>query len=79
MKKSLIYYCYVDDTFAVSENKEDCERFPSSFNSLRSSLCFMFEKELISSFLFLDILVEKHKTEFITFVYRKLTLTSQYF
>ena len=50
----------------------------SLLNSLHSSLCFMFEKELDSSLLFLDIPVEKHKTGFITSVYRKLTFTGQY-
>ena len=78
MKKSLIYYRYVDDIFAVFENEDDCEKFLSSLNSLHFSLSFTFEKELNSSLPFLDVLVEKHKTGFITSVYRKPTFTSQY-
>ena len=35
---------YVDETFAVFENDDDCEKFISSFNSLRSSLRFTFKK-----------------------------------
>ena len=78
IKKPLIYYCYIDDTFAVFENEGDCEKFLSSFNSLHSSSSLTFEKELNLSLPFLDVLVEKHKTGFITSVYRKPTFTSQY-
>ena len=46
--------------------------------SLHSSLHFTFEKELNSSLLFLNVLVEKHKTGFITYVNRKPTFTSRY-
>ena len=77
IKKPLIYY-YIDDTFVVFENEDDCKKFLSLLNSLHSSLCFRFKKELNSSLLFLNILVEKHKTGFITSVYRKPTFTSQY-
>ena len=78
VKKPLIYYCYVDDIFAVFENEDDFEKFLSSINFLHSSLRFTFEKELKSSLPFLDILVEKHKTGFITSVCRKPTFTGQY-
>ena len=76
VKKSLIYYCYVDDTFAVLENEDDCEKFLSSLNSLHSLLRFMFEKKLNSSLPFLDVLIEKHKTGFITSVCTKSTFTA---
>ena len=46
--------------------------------SFYSSLRFTFEKELNSSLPFLDVLVEKHKTGFITSVYRKSCFTGQY-
>ena len=78
VKKSFIYYRYVDDTFAVFENEDGCEKFLSSLNSLHSSLRFTFKKELNSSLPFLDVLVEKHKTGFITSVYKKPTFTGQY-
>ena len=78
VKKPLIYYRYVNDTFAIFENEDNCGKFHSSLNSLHSSLRFTFEKELNSSLPFLDVLVEKHKTGFITSVYRKPTFTAQY-
>ena len=78
VKNPLIYQRYVDDTFAVFENEDDSEEFLSSLNFFHSSLCITFEKELNSSFPFLDVLVEKHKTGFITSVYRKPTCTGQY-
>ena len=78
VKKPLMYYCYVDDSFAVFESKDECEKFVSLLNFLHSLLYFMFKKELNSSLPFLDILVEKHSTEFITSVYRKPIFTSQY-
>ena len=53
LKKSLIYHRFVDDTFAVFENKDDNEKFLSSLNSFHSSLRFTFQKGLKSSFSFL--------------------------
>ena len=78
VKKPLIYYCCVDDTFAAFENGNDCAKFLSSLNSLYSSLRFTLEKELNSSLPFLDVLVGKHKTGFITSVYKKPTFIGQY-
>ena len=78
IKKPLISYCYVDDNFVVFENEDDCKKFFFSLNSLHSSLHFMFKKEVNSFLSFLDVLVEKHKTGFITSVYRKPIFTDQY-
>ena len=50
------------------ENEDGGEKFLSSLKSLYSLLRFTFEKELNSSFPFLNVLFEKHKTEFITSV-----------
>ena len=63
IKKPLIFYCYIDDTFVVFENEDDCKKFLSSLNFLYSLLCFTFKKELNSSLLFLDVLIEKHKMD----------------
>ena len=78
MKKPPIYYHYVDDTFAVLKDEDDCENFLSSLNSLHSTLRFTFKNELNSTLPFLDVLAEKHKTGFITSLYRKPTFTGQY-
>ena len=53
VKKPLIYYRYVDDTFAVFENEVDYEKSLSLPKSLHSSLRFTFLKELNSSLRFL--------------------------
>ena len=78
MKKPLLYHRYVDDTFVAFNNEVDCEEFLCHLNSLHPSLRFTFEKECDNCLPFLDVLVEKHDTEFITSVYRKPTFTGQY-
>ena len=49
VKKPLIYYRYVDDTFAVIENEYDCEKFLSSLNPLHSSYVSGSKKNLTFS------------------------------
>ena len=61
VKKPLIYYRYVDDTFLDFKNEDDCENCLSSLNSFYSSLRFIFKKELKSSLPFLEVLVENQK------------------
>ena len=78
VKKPLFYHRYVDDTFVAFNNEVDCEEFLCHLNSLHPSLRFTFEKECDNCLPFLDVLVEKYDTEFITSVYRKPTFTGQY-
>ena len=68
----------MDDTFAVFSNEDECDLFVDSLNSLHPSLCFTFEKESNLALPFLDVLVEKPPSKFITFIYWKPTFTSQY-
>ena len=77
-KRPLVYFRYVDDTFAVFNNEEDCKTFFIHLNSLYPSLRFTYEKESNHSFPFLDVLLERHDSEFLTLVYRKSTFTDQY-
>ena len=77
-KRPLVYFQYVDDTFAVFNNEEDCNIFFIHLNSLHPSLRFTYEKESNHSFPFLDVLLERHDSEFLTSVYRKPTFTGQY-
>ena len=77
-KRPLVYFRYVDDTFAVFNNEEDCHIFFIHLNSLHPSLRFTYKKESNHSLPFLDVLVERHDSEFLTSVYRKPTFTDKY-
>ena len=76
--RPLAYLRYVDDTFAVFNNGDDCNTFLSQLNSLHPSLRFTHEKEFNHSLPFLGVLVERLGLEFSTSVYRKSTFTGQY-
>ena len=58
--------------------KKTCNNFFIQLNSLHPSLRFTYEKESNHSLPFLDVLVERHDSEFLTSVYRKPTFTGQY-
>ena len=55
----LIYFRYVDDTFALFEDESNCNQFLKQLNSLHQSLIFTHEKEVNGKLPFLDVLVEK--------------------
>ena len=76
--KPEMYYLYIDDTFVVFSSKDECDLFFDSLNSLHPSLHFTFEKESNLALPFLDVLVEKSPSKFITFIYRKPTSAGQY-
>ena len=73
-----MYYRYVDDTFAVFNDEDECNEFFSHLNSLHPSLRFTFEKKCNRTLRFLDVLVEKNDHEFVTSICRKPTFTGQY-
>ena len=68
----------MDDTFAMFENEFNCSQFLKQLNSLYQSLTFTHEKEVNGKLAFLDVLVEKSNTKFLTSVYRKLSFCGQY-
>ena len=78
VNKPLMYYRYVDDTFAVFNDEDECNEFFSHLNPLHPSLRFTFEKKCNRTLPFLDVLVEKNDHEFVTSIYRKPTFTGQY-
>ena len=43
--KPEMYYCYMDNTFVLFSNEDECDLSLDSFNSLHPSLRFTFEKE----------------------------------
>ena len=77
-KRPLVYFRHVDDNFAVFNNEENCNTFLTHLNSLHPSLRITYKKESNHSLPFLDVLVERHDSEFLTSVYRKPTFTGQY-
>ena len=74
----LICFRYVDDTFAMFEDEFNCNRFLKQLNSLHQSLTFTHEKEVSGKLPFLDVLVKKSNTKFLTSVYRKPLFSDQY-
>ena len=74
----LIYFRYVDNTFTTFENEFNCNQFLKQLNSLHQSLTFTHEKEVNGKLPFLDVLVEKSNTKFLTSVYRKPSFSGQY-
>ena len=78
VNKPLVYYRYVDDTFADFNDEDECNEFFSRLNSLHPSLRFTLEKECNRILPFPDVLVEKNDHEFVTSIYRKPTFTGQY-
>ena len=73
-----VYFRFVDDTFAIFGSELDCDHFKGKLNLLHPALKFTVEKEQNNSLNFLDVLVEKDGTGFLTSVYRKPTFTGQY-
>ena len=76
--KPEMYHRFMDDTFIVFSNKDECDLFLDSLNSIHPFLCFTFEKESNLALPFLDVLVKKSPSKFITSIYRKPTFTGQY-
>ena len=64
--------------FVVFRNEDECDIFLDSLTSLHPLLRFTFEKESNLALPFLDVLVEKSLSKFITSIYRKPTFIGQY-
>ena len=73
-----VYFRFEDDTFAIFGSELDCDHFKGKLNLLHPALKFTVEKEQNNSLNFLDVLVEKDGTGFLTSVCRKPTFTGQY-
>ena len=73
-----VYFRYVDDTFVIFSSELDCDCFHEKCNMLYPALKFTVEKEQNNTLNFIDVLVEKERTGFLTSVYRKPTFTEQY-
>ena len=76
--KPEMYHRYMDDTFVVFSNEDECDLFLDSLNSLHPYLRFIFEEESSLALPLLDVLAKKSLFKFITYIYRKPTFTRQY-
>ena len=74
----VIYFRYVDETFAMFDDEFNCNQFLKQLNSLHQSLTFTYEKEVNGKLPFLDALVEKCNTKFLISVYWKPSFCGQY-
>ena len=68
----------MDDTFVIFGSELDCECFQGTLNLLHPALKFTVEKEQNNSLNFLEALVEREGTEFLTSVYNKKMFTGQH-
>ena len=64
--------------FAILGSELDCDHFQGKLNLLHPALKFTVKTEKNNSLNFLDVLVEKEDTGFLTSIYRKPTVTGQY-
>ena len=67
----------MDDSFVILGSELDCVHFQEKLNWLHSALKFTIEKEQ-NNLNFLDVLVEKEGTGFLTSIYRKPMFAGQY-
>ena len=76
--KLCVCFLYVDDSFVAFGSELDCDHFQEKLNLLHPALKFTIEKKQNSSLNFLDVLVEKESTAFLTSISRKPTFAGQY-
>ena len=71
VKSPLVYYRYVDDTFAVFPDEDQRSMFERELNNLHPCLKFTSELENDKMLPFLDVQVVSREGRFLTQVYRK--------
>ena len=76
--KPPVYFRYVDDVFAVFNNKQESVELYHRLNQLHQSLKFTTENESDNCLAFLDVLVSRENGRFTTTVYRKPTFRGLY-
>ena len=78
LSSQVVYIRYVDDCLVISKTESENEDIFQKLNSLHKKISFTKEVEENNQLPFLDILIIKDKTSFLTNVYRKTTFTGQY-
>ena len=70
-KYKVIYFKYADDCFTLGKNKKEIDELFSAFNKTHASITFTSQKENNDELAFLDVLVKRHKNQFLTSLNRK--------
>ena len=73
-----LYDRFVDDTFAIFQDKAKADCFFNKLNSIHPALHFTAEGESNGELPFMDVLVKRISDRLIRSVYRKPTFTGQY-
>ena len=73
-----VYFRFVDNAFAIYGSELGCDHFQEKLIMLHPALKFTVEKEQNNFLNFLDVLVEKRGTGFLTSIYRKPVFTGKY-
>ena len=76
--KPTLYRRYVDDIFCPFNSKSQIDKFETFLNSRHINMSFSKELEKDEKLSFLDILITKSESRFITTVYRKPTFSGIY-
>ena len=74
----VVFIRYIDNCLVISKTESENEAIFQKLNSLNEKISFTREVEKNNQLPFLDILITKDKTNFLTNVYRKTTFTGQY-
>jgi len=74
----IVYFRYVDDCFALFDNRGMALEFLRLLNGMHPSLFFTMEEESNDKLSFLDVLVLRNGHSFLTTLYRKPTFTGLY-
>lgn len=69
--KPIFYKRYIDDTFVLFKDKSHSKIFLDFINSRHPNISFTMDQEVNNQLSFLDVLVTKTNSSFITSVYRK--------
>ena len=77
LSPKVTYNRHVDDCLVISKTLNDNEAIFEKLNSLHEKICFTREVEENNQLPFLDTMIIKDKTKFLTKIYRKTTLTGQ--
>ena len=76
--KSKVYFRYVDDTFCLFNSETEMDSFFTSLNNIHPPLRFTLDGEIDFMLPYLDVLVCRTPSCFLTSIYHKPTFTNLY-